>query len=412
MRANAEVAPDRRHGWPLVAALSLTQTIAWGVLYYAFAVLLIPMTHDTGWSTLTLTGAFSTALAVSAIAGLAVGSWLDHHGPRTLMTTGSLLAIALVAAWSRVDRIVELYAVFAGIGLAMAMVLYEPAIVVLTKWVPQRRRAVTTLTLVAALASFIFLPLTEQLVGAYGWRDALLVLAAVLVPTALIHAAFLPARPASAAQPRDSPRRDEQLDRVMPLLAASFTLGMFVTTAATIHLVAVLITSGHPPARAATLAGIVGLGQILGRLMFAVAGDHLHGPRVPLTVFGAIAVALALLALNRSTLAVVVFALLFGAGAGASTLARAVLIGDLYGPSRYGAVNGTIAAPATVARAAAPFSAALLVLLPGAHTTMLLLLASASIAAALIGASSLRAVTSTHGASSTCAIARGAALPR
>ena len=44
----------------------------------------------------------------------------------------------------------------------MAAVLYEPAFVVLAKWFPaagQRRRALTALTLVAALASFIFLPL-------------------------------------------------------------------------------------------------------------------------------------------------------------------------------------------------------------------------------------------------------------
>ena len=35
----------------------------------------------------------------------------------------------------------------------------------------------TAMTLVAALASFIFLPLSQALIDAYGWRDALLVLA-------------------------------------------------------------------------------------------------------------------------------------------------------------------------------------------------------------------------------------------
>ena len=59
----------------------------------------------------------------------------------------------------------------------MAAVLYEPAFIVLAKHFPdagERRRAMTALTLVAALASFIFLPLSQALIDAHGWRDALL----------------------------------------------------------------------------------------------------------------------------------------------------------------------------------------------------------------------------------------------
>ena len=47
----------------------------------------------------------------------------------------------------------------------MALVLYEPAFIVLAKHFSEpdeRRRAMTALTLVAALASFIFLPLSRR----------------------------------------------------------------------------------------------------------------------------------------------------------------------------------------------------------------------------------------------------------
>jgi hypothetical protein len=50
--------------------------------------------------------------------------------------------------------------VFAGLGLAMAAVLYDPAFAVLAVWFDRRRRrAMTMLTLVAGLASTIFVPL-------------------------------------------------------------------------------------------------------------------------------------------------------------------------------------------------------------------------------------------------------------
>jgi MFS family permease len=81
-----------------------------------------------------------------------------------------VVATLLVVAWSQVHGLVAFYLVWAGLGLVMAAILYEPAFVVLAKWFPQpdeRRRAMTALTLVAALASFIFLPLSQALIAAH-----------------------------------------------------------------------------------------------------------------------------------------------------------------------------------------------------------------------------------------------------
>src|SRR5437868_751786 len=115
------------YGWVLVLALALTETISWGVLYYGFGVFLGPMQAELGWSRAALTGAFSLALLVSGFAGIPIGRWLDRHGPRALMTAGSIAATLLVVAWSRVAEPALFYVVWALIGLAMAAVLYEPA---------------------------------------------------------------------------------------------------------------------------------------------------------------------------------------------------------------------------------------------------------------------------------------------
>lgn len=63
---------DSRHGWTIVAVLTVTETVSWGVLYYAFAVFQVPMQHELGWSKSELTGAFSLALATSALAAFPV----------------------------------------------------------------------------------------------------------------------------------------------------------------------------------------------------------------------------------------------------------------------------------------------------------------------------------------------------
>jgi len=148
--------------WGIAGALAVTETVSYGILYYAFAAFLVPMQRDLGFSAAQLTGAFSLALAVSALAGVFVGRHLDRQSPRTLMTAGSIAGAGLVVAWSQVHGLVAFYAVWFAIGLVMAAVLYEPAFTVLAKHfhdAPERRRAMTAMTLVAALASFIFMPL-------------------------------------------------------------------------------------------------------------------------------------------------------------------------------------------------------------------------------------------------------------
>src|SRR6266571_2312589 len=105
------------YGWVLIVTLGLTETISWGVLYYAFTVYLAPMEAELGWSRGDMTGAFSLAVLLSGLAAIPVGRWLDRHGPRLLMTLGSIVGSLLVVAWSGVSNLEQLYLIWAGIGL-------------------------------------------------------------------------------------------------------------------------------------------------------------------------------------------------------------------------------------------------------------------------------------------------------
>ena len=160
------------------------------------------------------------------------------------MTAGSIAGVLLVLAWSRVDG-PRSPSTRCGpaIGLVMATVLYEPAFSVLAKWFPaaeQRRRALTALTLVAALASFIFLPLSQALIDAHGWRDALVILALILAAVTIpLHALVL--RPAPEARARARTARAPSTSaadalRSTPfwLLSAAFFLATFTGIAMTV----------------------------------------------------------------------------------------------------------------------------------------------------------------------------------
>jgi MFS family permease len=385
----------RTRAWGIVAALSITETVSWGILYYAFAVFLVPMQRDLGFSAAELTGAFSVALLVSGAAGIAVGRYLDRHSPRVLMTVASTAGAALVLAWSQVHGLAAYYAIWIAIGVVMAAVLYEPAFTVLAKQFPaagERRRAMTALTLVAALASFIFLPLSQALIEAHGWRDALIALAVILaVVTVPLHALVLRPPPvdhtpaASAAVDSSRSLTASEALRSAPfwLLSGAFVLASLTSFAMAVHAIAFLIERGHSSAFAAFAVGLVGISQIPGRLLFGPLAARLPRPAATAGVFVLIGLGVAVVVSVHATAAVVAGLVLLGMGNGMATLARATAIADLYGAGAYGTIAAVAGSMTTAARAAGPVAGAVYAALFGYVALLWTLAALALLAAAL-----------------------------
>ena len=381
----------RTRAWGIVGALSVTETVSWGILYYAFAVFLLPMQHELGYSAAQLTGAFSLALLVSAVAGIAVGRHLDRRSPRGVMTVGSIAGVALVFAWSQVEGLAAFYVLWVAIGIVMATVLYEPAFTVLAKWFPEageRRRAMTTMTLAGALASFIFLPFAQALIDGYGWRDALVVLAVVLgLVTVPLHGLTLRQAPEPTTGP-DSAHVSfgaRAALRSIPfwMLSGAFFLATGAAIAFTVQGIPFLLERGYSASFAAFSIGLIGISQIPGRLLFAPIAERLPAPWGTVALFVLIASGIALIVGVDSIAAVLLGLVLLGMGNGMATLARATVIADRYGSASYGTIASVAASATSGARAAAPVAAAAYAAVVGYSALLVTLAAIAGIAAAL-----------------------------
>lgn len=387
----------RYYGWTIAWALAITQTIGFGVLYYAFSVFVTPMEAELGWTRTQTTGAFSLALLISGLAAPFCGRWVDARGARALMTLGSSLGALLVLLWSFSSTLWSFYLLQAGLGLVMAAVLYDVAFTVVAVWFRQRRaQAMLLITLVAGLASTIFVPLATLLVEQLGWREALRALAAILaLGTIPLHGLLLRRSPQALGLDIDgftpSSRRLEpsitsrQALRSKPFwwLSLAFALSRVTIVAVAAHSVPLLLERGYPPALAAAAVGSIGLWQLAGRLVFtpATAGAPLR--RLAALTFGVQASSLLALLLLPALLAPWVFAALFGLANGAVTLARAALVAEQFGAANYGAINGSVALLVALAQTVAPLGAGLLHDSFASYLPVLWLLAGASAAAAL-----------------------------
>ncbi|MGH7356324.1 MAG: MFS transporter [Candidatus Rokuibacteriota bacterium] len=370
------------YGWVVVAALSITETVSWGIVYYGFPIMLRPMEQDLGYSRTALTAAFSLGLAVAAIVAIPVGRWIDRRGARVVMTVGACLNAILLVGWARVDSLPWLYLVWGGLGLGMATTLYEPGFAAIVGWFTgkHRDRALLIVTLAGGLASTIFVPIETWLLARMSWRDALLVLAAIVaVLTIPIHALALRAPPhlsraKSAGHDGTAipgvPLRTALRTVVFWVLEVAFFAANFATVVVTVHLIPYLSERGYSPAVAALMIGWMGAVQLFGRALFAPVVSVLGHRSLTAAVFVAQAAGFVLLALAGRLPTMIPTVILLGAANGMATLARATVVAEIFGPRHYGSIGGAIALGTNGARASAPVAAALLQVALGGYETL------------------------------------------
>ncbi|WP_405881050.1 MFS transporter [Streptomyces sp. NBC_01136] len=385
-------AGDRSRPRAALPALCVTQITSWGIVYYAFPVLLPHLTADTGWSRGAATAAFSAALLTSAVAGIPVGRILDRRGPRAVMTTGSLLAAASVLIIAVAPNFYVFAAAWLMAGASMAATFYQPAFAALTRWWgPDCIRALTIVTLAGGLASTVFAPITALLADHLSWRTTYgvlaIVLAAVTIPAhALALKAPWPPAPSPTAPPSRTP-----IARSSPflLLTLAFTCSGFAMYAVVFGMVPLMIERGADPATAAWALGLGGAGQTLGRTLYAALARTTGvttRTAILITAGGVTTTALALV--HGPIPLLILLAVLAGVVRGNLTLLQATAVSDRWGTSHYGKLSGLLSAPATVAAALAPWAGATLAGPLGGYDGLFLVLAVLSAAAAVLALAS------------------------
>jgi MFS family permease len=348
-------------------AIGCGQLVNWGVLFFAFSVLLVPLQRAFDAPRWLVAGAFSLGLLVSAFAAPAVGRLADRGQGPAVMQAGGLLAAGLLIVWALLPSIWMTYLIWAALGLCMASILYEPVFAIVGRAFADpegRLRAIATVTVTGGLASTVFLPGTSALVTRFGWRGAVAILAIVIAVTTVIVAQFAfrdlawstrTIRDAIAGS-TESPQGGEPLHGLGRLVVI-FAMSIIVNSAVSSNLVASLIDRGLAPTFAATVAGSFGIMQLPGRLLLSSARVAPRPVPLLLASFAVQIVGLIIL-IAHGTTAMWIGVMVFAGGTGLTTLARPYLVLHTYGAERAGYANGVIARGQQLARAAGPVSAA------------------------------------------------------
>jgi MFS family permease len=177
----ASRAMQRYYPWVVIGIAFLTVAVAFGTRN-AFAVFLIAVIEEFGWSRGLASGALMLGSVMWTLSAPVIGLLLDRLGPRVVLPSGAIImAIGFVISGFS-HSVVGFYigmGVFMGVGFA-ALPMTSQATFLSNWFIRKRGMAIGFAASGIGLGILLVVPWTQWLIAAYGWRAAFLVLAAVL----------------------------------------------------------------------------------------------------------------------------------------------------------------------------------------------------------------------------------------
>jgi MFS family permease len=234
-----------------------------------YAVFLLPLERDLGWTRSELTSVYSIYLLVNGCTAPLVGLLFDRLGPRWVYGTGMaslgaamLLAGGLTELW----QFYLFIGVLVGIGVSLNGMV--PASALLARWYRERLSTAIGIAYSAfGVGTVLFVPLVQFLVGEYGWRLSYRILGWILIALAPLVVLAIPWKTFAAGGGRHEAQKAGEGWTLRAALRSPVFWGLiqvFFCTAAgmfsiVVQLVAFFVEAGFSPLAAATAFGIVGL---------------------------------------------------------------------------------------------------------------------------------------------------------
>ena len=236
-----------------------------------YAVFLLPLEREFGWSRSQVTGVYSIYLLVNGFTAPLVGLAFDRLGPRWVYGAGTaclgaafFLSAGLVSLW----QFYLLIGALVGIGVSMNGMVSGSALLV--RWYRARlSRALGIAFSAVGVGTLLFVPLAQYLVAEYDWRFAYRMFGIALLALVPVVLFVLPWKRFSAGDVEHSAAKNRGEEgwtlraamgtRVYWGLAQVFFFTATAMFSIVVQLVAFFIDADFSPITAATAFGALGM---------------------------------------------------------------------------------------------------------------------------------------------------------
>jgi MFS family permease len=252
-----------------------------------YAVFLLPLEREFGWSRSQTTGVYSVYLLVHGFTAPLVGLLFDRIGPRWVYGAGLASIGGAFYLASSITSLWQFYVFIGGmVGVGVSLNGMVPASALLSRWF--RERLSTAIGIAYAsfgLGTLLLVPLAQHLIVGHDWRGAYRILGGTMLILAPLVMFLLPWRTFTAGSPAHAPARartDAEGWTVRRALQSPVYWGLtqvFFFTAAgmfcvLIQLVAFLVDAGFSPLTAASAYGAIGMMSAMSVMGSGVLSDR------------------------------------------------------------------------------------------------------------------------------------------
>jgi MFS family permease len=251
------------------------------------------MATDTGWSRAGISTAMTVGFIVMGVAGFGWGTLSDRIGARPVVLIAAVLLGAGLVLASRTTDLLVFQIAYGGMVGAAGGAFFAPIIAATIGWFDKHRSlAVSLVSIGGGVAPMVMTPLASVLIGAYGWRSAMLMIAVgamiVVIPAALLirRAPAAIAAPAPSVGPVAAPVTQRSAIGAalrtpqFVILASVFFLCCAAHSGPIFHTVSYAMICGASSLAAASIYSVEGLAGLFGRLIFGVLADRIGVKRV------------------------------------------------------------------------------------------------------------------------------------
>ena len=367
---------DVFYGWWVLAAGFVSVALVNGVAFWSMGLFIEPLEDEFGWTRTQVSLGFSLSLGVSGLAAPMAGRWVDRKGPRSAILLGGVATAGTFLLLATTQQLWQWYLFLSLNGLLRHFVFIIPFMALTARWF-ERRRSLAASILGAGLmvGPMAIVPLMSILIDGLEWRGAF-VAAGILTAAVVLSLALLVIRndPADVGAVQDGgfserangSRRESaaggiSLGRaVRTRLFWALTLGMtffpFGMVTWITHVAPFYESIGFSPRTAAFLISLSAALAIPPRLIAGHIADRLPNLEFGAAgVAGLLVIAMAILMVDTSALAVVLFFPFFVLGfAAGGALFEALLLPRAFGIQHYATILGFVVIIQTVGLISGP----------------------------------------------------------
>ena len=349
------------YGWFMVAAGFVAQLMTGALFHQSYGAYMVLLREEFGWSSTSLSAAYSMARFESGLLGPLEGWLVDHFGPRAIMRIGIAIFGAGLMLLSRVDSLPTFYMAFIVVSLGASLGSFLSLTVAIVNWFQRRRATALSIMSTGFATGGLLVPVVVLSLETFGWRTTAFASGIIVLVVGLPLSMLIRHRPEDYGQQVDGgPALSKDGKTSMPvveevnfrpgeairtrafwLISLGHGSALLVVTAVMVHLVSHLHENlGYSLVTAGLVVSLMTAMQIVGQIGGGILGDRFSKRIICAACMGMHMTGLLLVAYAASIPMVIGFTVLHGLAWGIRGPMMQAIRADYFGRASFGTIVG------------------------------------------------------------------------